>query len=194
MKYIMYTLTGLIILLLLSGCDQVDLEERNDIIAVLDPFETAVESYDVEGMLSILDENQFALTIEEAGFSYDKQFNLLSTELSADEVEQLQWRKSPQEGGHGYTLDMVMGTFTLSKMSGNGGIATQVFEVYESAEDPLIPQLKTDAGTITWEMVRGTGEWKVVSMVISFEGTTVMAGIANLTAKPSGFGFGSLSW
>ena len=160
---------------------------------VINDFESAVEAYDVDGMLECLSGAGFKLTLKEAGLSYTKDFATLKSELEADEQNQLDWRK-PEP--YGYALDLRLGTQTFSNITATGAIVTQTHEVYESATalgiDPDHP-LKTDNGTIIWHFAKISGAWKVTAMTITFEPVPrAVHAAAMRTPKPerAGFGFG----
>lgn len=159
--------------------------------AVINDFESAVEAYDVDGMLECLSGAGFKLTLKEAGLSYTKTFEVLEGELRADAPYQLAWRKPENEGGYGYSLDLVLGTQVFSNITATGAIVTQTHEVYESAAKIGIDRLKTDNGTITWHFAKISGAWKATAMTITFEPVQRSARAAAMrTSKPAGFGFG----
>lgn len=172
-------------------------QEKNQIAQALSGFEGAVEAYYVTGMLAVFDDTDTSkkiLTIQEGGSKFEKSYTTLEEELKDDADDQLAWRQpSSVPGGHGYQLDMRMGPYTYSGMSATGGFATQFFEVWETAEG-FGEWLKTDHGTITWELAKVTGEWKVVSMVIVFNPLTSVSSqslsVKSVSVKNSGFGFG----
>ncbi|MCR4402014.1 MAG: hypothetical protein NUW12_04415 [Firmicutes bacterium] len=162
--------------------------------AVIHDFEEAVEAYDVDGMLECLSGSGFKLTLIEDGYSYDKDFATLQSELEADEQSQLAWRE-PEPAGFGYALDLRLGTQVFSRVTATGAIVTQTHEVYESATALGISPdsaLLTDSGEITWHFAKISGEWKATAMTITFESGTKL----RATARPSvpvsrGFGFGA---
>jgi hypothetical protein len=162
--------------------------------AVIDGFEDAVETYDVDGMLACLSGADFNLTLQEGTLQpYTKNYATLEGELVADRDKQLAWRE-PEPDGYGYALDLVLGTQTFSNITATGAIVTQTHEVYESStalgispENPL----KTDNGTITWHFAKISGEWKATAMTITFEPVQMAGAVARVQAAESrGFGFG----
>ncbi len=170
--------------------------EKTEIEQTLSGFKTAVETYDVNGMLAVFgdpDPSAMVLTIQEGNISYKKSYSTLKKELEEDETNQLTWRKEPVQGGRGYKLDMVLGSYAYSNMSSSGGYASQTFEIWESSENPVIGRTETDSGTIIWSMVKTTGKWKAVSMTITFNSMTTSAQNsvkAALGATVKGFRFG----
>ena len=90
-----------------------------------------MEAYDVAGMLDFLAKETGAeriLTIvEEDVASYDKDYTTLESELREDEGKQRHWRKSPAEGGNGYTISMELGTITFSNIKESGAYARRAF-------------------------------------------------------------------
>lgn len=159
--------------------------------AVIEGFESAVEAYDVDGMLACLSGAGFKLTLKEAGLSYTKTFEVLEGELRGDEENQLAWRKPADQGGYGYSLDLELGTRVFSNITATGAIVTQTHEVYESAAKLGIDRLKTDNGTIIWHFAKISGAWKATAMTITFEPVqrSVYA-VAMRAPKSAGFGFG----
>ena len=97
-----------------GGGGSTDTAIKQAITSRINSFKTAVEAYDVAGMLDFLAKETGAekiLTIvEEDVDSYDKDYTTLESELREDEGKQRHWRKSPAEGGNGYTLTMELGT------------------------------------------------------------------------------------
>lgn len=172
-------------------------KEKNQIAQALSGFEGAVETYHVSNMLAVFDDTDTSkkiLTIQEGSSKFEKSYTTLEEELNDDEDDQLAWRQpSSVPGGHGYQLDMRMGPYTYSGMSSTGGFATQTFQVWETAEG-FGEWFKTDHGTITWELAKITGEWKVISMVIIFNPLTSASSqsmvFRSVSTKNNGFGFG----
>lgn len=132
-------------------------------------FKYAVERYDVTGMLNCLSTTTgFMLTISEDGLSYNKVYDTLQTELESDETNQTAWRL-PEPEGHGYALELILGTPSYSNETETGAIVTQTFEVYESATSPSVPKMKIDNGVIIWQVVMINGEWMASSMTIEYQ-------------------------
>ncbi len=183
-------------LILIAGCGRSGSNNYNhpEIEQLISNFESAVEAYNVAGMLTCLSDAQFQLTITEAGISYNKDKTTLTTELNNDSLNQTNWRKSVANGGNGYVLDLVLGTPGYSNETTTGAIVTQTFQVYESAVSPSIPRMKTDNGNITWQLAKTGGLWKTTAMTIEYQAVSGSASIkASFGSKPSGFGFARLS-
>ncbi len=182
-------LSGLV--LMLAGCgggggggDDAEIQEA--IAARIHSFKTAVEAYDVDGMLAFLDENDFILTITENGSSYQKTYAVLAGELAADEAKQLHWRAAVPDG-HGYVLAMELGAVAFENLSAAGGMATVPFTIKEKAAD--IPEMVTDTGSMVCEMASLAGVWRCQRLAIHFNPAKACT---NRAAAPGGFGFGRL--
>ena len=149
-----------------------DTGTKQAITARINSFKAAVEVYDADGMLDFLARETGAekiLTIAEEGVgSYDKDFNKLEAELREDAGKQRHWRKSPAEGGNGYTLTMELGTITFSSVKESGAYAVVPFAITEAAQDPLIEPITTDRGHMTCEMVKLQGTWRCQKLTIHF--------------------------
>lgn len=182
------------IMLIIAGCGGgggSNNPSHPEIEQMLGYFEHAIEVYNVTGMLNCLsDTGVQQLTIKEAGLSYDKDKITLATELNADKTNQLAWRKSNTEdpNGHGYVLDLVLGTPSYSNETTTGAVVTQSFAVYESATSPLISRMKTDNGNIIWQVAEINGEWKA-TMTIEYRTLSGAALSVTGTEKRSGLGF-----
>jgi hypothetical protein len=169
------------------------------ILTLLDNYKRAVEAYDVDGMLDCLDDsNGFSLTINEGSYTETKNYTQLEIELTEDgeKDKQQNWRKSPDDGGNGYVLDLVLGTPQSGNETSDGAIVKLTFEVYESATVPLISRFRSDSGNIVWTLAQNSGEWKAVKMVINYDTTTASslaksAAIATIS-QDKGFGFGKM--
>lgn len=175
-----------------------DAEIQNAIASRISSFVTAVEDYDVDGMLEFLDEGSFSLTIAEGDDSYDKTYADLEAELEEDEAKQLHWRDAVSEGGHGYVLTMESGTVTYANLSETGAIATLPFTIREQADDPEIEETVTDTGSIICEVVKLQGQWLCRTMTITFD-TDLPRALYRAAAWPDsddevtvGFGFGRI--
>ena len=155
-----------------SGGGTNDAEVKQEITARIDSFKTAVEAYDVEGMLGFLAKDTGAeriLTIVEEGVEpYDKDYTTLESELREDEGKQRHWRKSPAEGGNGYTLTMELGTITFSNIKESGAYAVVPFAIIEAAEKPLIKPQTTDEGRMVCAMVKNQGIWRCEKLTIYY--------------------------
>lgn len=188
-KKLNFFLVILIAIIAFAGCgssptnnDQV----KEEIKQLTIDFESAVEAYDVAGMLGCLSGDGFTLTIQEAGHSYPpKAYDTLETELQNDETNQLEWRKPVSEGGYAYVLDLVLGAPEFDNVTSTGGIVTRTFDVLESAAE--INEIKTDNGVIIWEVAQNSGEWKATKMTIEYQPLTA-AGLFRQNGK-RGFGF-----
>lgn len=160
-----------------SGIDEAGIKQA--ITARINSFKTAVEAYDVAGMLAFLEQEtnlDKKLTIAEGENKYDKSYNKLKEELEEDKGKQQHWRKSPAEGGNGYTLTMELGAITFSKIKESGAFATVPFTIIEAAENPAIGPEITDQGHMVCEMVKVQGVWRCQKLTINF----------NLVQSPSG--------
>lgn len=172
------------------------------ILGLLDKYEKAVEAYDVDKMLECLDSSNFALTINEGSYNETKNYTQLETELREDNEEDTQrtWRKSKDEGGNGYVLDLALGTPTSNNETSSGAIVKQTFEVYESAVIPVISKFRSDSGTIVWTLAQNSGEWKATAMVINYtysaslSSMTKPAAVAFKGSNDNGFGFGRVGF
>lgn len=176
------------VLALIAGCGggkDPNEEPRPEIEKFLSNFETAVEAYNVNGMLNCLSDDSFTLRISEAGLDYDKNKTKLAGELAGDKENQEAWRKLPGEDpkGHGYKLDLEYSTTTYSNETSTGAIVNQTFKVYESAVNPGILRSLTDNGVIIWQLVKTSGEWKAVEMTIEYQ---PLSGASLFTAATSG--------
>lgn len=134
-------------------------------------FEAAVEAYNVStenGLPTFFVDNSngFVLTIKEAGQSYGKTYSKLVQELQDDADNQAYWRAE-----HGYQLDLVLGTATFVNATSTGATVVQTFVVYERADG--FARRDTDSGRITWEWIKTGGVWKINSMTIEFEPSTL---------------------
>lgn len=158
---------------------KLDIEKR------IKSFKAAVEAYDVEGMLGFLEETdsekQLAIA-EEGSDPYPKSYETLETELTEDAEKQLRWRKSPAEGGNGYTLTMQLGTITYSNLGASGANAIVPFSIFEAAESPAINSTLTDTGRMTCAMVKTQGEWRCREMAIYFDANPGGAGASSTGA------------
>jgi hypothetical protein len=170
------------------------------ILTLLSNYETAVEAYDVDGMLDCLDSGSFTLTINEGSYTNTKDYATLKSELEADETKQLAWRKSPTEdtNGHNYKLDLQLGTPTSDNETASGAMVSQSFEVWESS-DEITTAIETDSGTIVWTLVYRSGEWQATAMTINYNTSTVSANLlkaAAVATSDSGkrFGFGRMGF
>jgi hypothetical protein len=153
-----------------SGGGTNDAEVKQEITARIDSFKTAVEAYDVEGMLGFLHNtgsNEQLIIADEGLDSYSKDYATLETELREDEGKQRHWRKSPP-AGNGYTLTMKLGAIIFSDIKESGVIVVVPFEIIEAAEDPPIEATMTDHGHMTCEMVKIQGIWRCQKLVINF--------------------------
>jgi hypothetical protein len=171
------------------------------ILALLGKYETAVEAYDVTGMLDCLDSGSFSLTINEGSYSNTKDYGTLITELESDKDCQRAWRKTSGEdaaNGHSYKLDLVLGTPTSSNETSTGAVVKQTFQVWESSVE-VTPAIETDSGNIVWTLVQNSGEWKATAMTINYDYSTsksaasAKAGLADGGSNEKGFGFGCIS-
>lgn len=154
-----------------GGSGTKDAELKQAITARINSFKTAVEAYDVEGMLDFLYNtgSKEQLTIAEEGVgSCSKDYTTLETEVREDEGKERHWRKSPAEGGNGYTLTMKLSTITFSNIKESGAYAVVPFEIKEAAENPSIPPITTDHGHMTCEMVKIQGTWRCQKLTINF--------------------------
>jgi|LFRM01.1.fsa_nt_gb hypothetical protein len=89
----------------LSGIQNTKLSK--EITPAIKAYKKAVEEYDVDGMLSFLDPENFELTIIEESpeqRTYSKDYQTLEAELRAQEQQQRQWRLPPPVG-NGYVLE-----------------------------------------------------------------------------------------
>lgn len=206
MKYLknmgIFLLCLLGLLLIISGCGGSggggnDTETKTAINNGINAFKTAVQNYNVDGMLAFLNEASFTLTISENSASYNKTYATLENELVADEAKQLHWRKPTAEGGHSYVLTMVLGAITYSNLSATGGIATVPFTIKEQADG--IGQMVTDTGSIVYEMVKIQGEWLCQKMTINFDSQSASqfssqeGNSKGITGINTGFGFGKFN-
>ena len=144
---------------------------KQAITARINSFKTAVEAYDVEGMLVFIHNtgSNDQLIIADGGLdSYNKDYATLETELREDEGKQRHWRKSPARGGNGYALTMELGTITFSNIKESGAYAVAPFIIKEAAENPFIEQTITDRGHMTCEMVKLQGTWGCQKLTINF--------------------------
>jgi hypothetical protein len=182
-------------LILIAGCGGgggPNNPNYSEIEEMINNFESAVEAYIVTGMLNCLSDTGFQLTITEAGLSYNKDKTKLTTELNDDKDKQLAWRKSNTEdpiNGHGYVLDLVLGTPSFSNETSTGAVVTQTFAVYESATSPSIARMKTDNGNITWQVAEINGGWQATAMTIEYRTLSGAALSVTGTEKRSGLGF-----
>jgi hypothetical protein len=151
-----------------------DAEIKQAITTRINSFKTAVEAYDADGMLAFLEQEtnmDKKLTIVEGSDGinkYDKDYTTLESELNQDKDKQRHWRKSPEEGGNGYTLTMKLDAITFSKMKESGAYATVPFTIIEAAEDPFIEPVITDQGHMVCEMVKLRGTWYCQKLTINF--------------------------
>lgn len=150
-----------------------DTEIKQAITARIKSFRTAVEAYDVEGMLDFLHNtgSNEQLIIAEGGvgaYSYNKDYATLENELRQDAGKQLHWRKSPAEGGYGYTLTMELEEIIYNKLSAGGADAVVYFTIIEAAQEPFIEPTITDTGHMACEMVKLQGTWRCQKMTIVF--------------------------
>jgi hypothetical protein len=161
------------------------------IASALTGFNTAVDNYDVTGMLSYLAKgNGFQLTISEVGYSYTKTYEQLKKELNDVATDQLNWRKAPPDG-HGYQLNLILSSLqNFSNVTDTGGIASQTFVVKEMAVDPPISWTQTDSGTITWQVAKIDGVWKVIAMTIAYNNNTNSMAVQSSSSPVLKFGFG----
>jgi hypothetical protein len=158
---------------------------RQEIDARINSFKAAVEAYDVDVMLSFLEEtdSEKQLAIAEGGSDpYYKSYERLETELGEDQKKQLHWRKPPAEGGNGYTLTMQLGTITYSNLGASGANAIVPFSIFEAAESPAINSTLTDTGRMTCAMVKTQGEWRCREMAIYFDANPGGAGASSTGA------------
>ncbi len=155
-----------------GGGGSTDTAIKQAITSRINSFKTAVEAYDVAGMLGFLAKETGAekiLTIvEEDVASYDKDYTTLESELREDEGKQRHWRKSPAEGGNGYTLTMELGTITFSNIKESGAYAVVPFAIIEAAEKPLIKPQTTDEGRMVCTMVKNQGIWRCEKLTIYY--------------------------
>lgn len=170
------------ILLIMAGCGVKgggggldDAKIKQAIDARVNSFKTAVEAYDVEGMLDFLEKTSSAeqLTIAEGkklDHKYPKTYETLKSELEQDERKQQYWRKPPLEGGNGYTLNMELESITYNKLSAGGADAVVSFTIIEAAQEPSINPETTDKGHMTCAMVKLQGTWRCHKMTIVFYG------------------------
>jgi hypothetical protein len=140
-----------------NGCDTVQ--------KLLAKYEASVESYDVDGVADCLD-SDFSMTVKDGSLSAAKSRSELLSELESDKSEQLLWRKSSSEGGHGYKLDLKLGTPAIVSTSG-GASVSQSFEVWESSSEIATP-VETDSGTLAWSLSSSGGEWTATGMTLTF--------------------------
>lgn len=165
------------ILLIMAGCNlkvslggSGDTETTREIEKSINSFKAAVEAYDVEGMLSFLEENppEDPLTIVEGNDRYDKTYETLKTELEEDAPYQLTWRKpSTEEGGWGYTLTMQLGTVIFTRLGTSGANVVVPFSIIEASEK-LSHEAETDRGHMVYSMVKLQGTWRCRHMTIHF--------------------------
>jgi len=187
------------IMFIIAGCGGGGGTANNhpEIVQFLNNFKGAVEAYDVTKMLNCLTDTGFQLTITEAGLSYNKNKDTLTTELNDDKDNQLAWRKSTTEdpvNGHGYVLELILNTPSYSNETGTGAIVSQSFAVYESATSPSIPRMKTDNGTITWQLAKISGTWKAVAMSIEYQALSGSGlKLVGSIGGSRGFGFAKFS-
>lgn len=147
-----------------------DTEIKQAITVRINAFKTAVEAYDVEGMLDFLNNTDAAdkVTIAEAGIgSYFKDYTTLKIELEEDRGKQIYWRQSPPVG-KGYTLTMKLETITYSNLNASGAYAVVPFTIIEAAQAPEIGPDETDRGNMVCEMVNFQGTWRCQKMTINF--------------------------
>jgi hypothetical protein len=164
------------------------------ILTLLSNYATAVDAYDVDGMLKCLDSSSFKLTINEGSYTDTKDYNTLESELKSDKDGQLAWRKLSSEdpNGHNYKLVLSLGTAYSSNETSTGAVVKQAFEVWESS-DEVNPAIKTDSGNIVWTLVQSSGEWRATAMTINYNVSTTAAlavkGLAVTNATVRGFGY-----
>lgn len=161
----------IIIVTLLAGCGGPSPNNysatKQGAAQLITAFKSAVESYDVTGMLGCLSDSDFSLKLLEAGLNDTKTYQELKDELEADESNQLAWRKPVNEGGHAYVLNFVLGDVKYTNTTDFGTKANHTFEVWESASE-IQPPVKTDYGTIFWTIIQSGGEWKATEMIIQY--------------------------
>jgi hypothetical protein len=210
MKKISFLMFVVILITLLAGCggggsssspgDGDKTVTNKEILALLDNYKTAVEAYDVNGMLKCLDNSgSFILTINEGSYTDYKDYNALKSELDADKDCQLAWRKSgtADPNGHNYKLELKLGTAVSNNETASGAVVKQTFEVWESSDEIKTP-ICTDSGTIVWTLAQITGEWKAMAMTINYAYSTSLAGPAKSaavsinTSNDKRFGFGKV--
>jgi hypothetical protein len=194
------------VILIIAGCGgggpaPGDSASNPEIEQLLDNFKSAVEAYRVVtdstgiGMLDCLSGADFKLTISNAGINDpEKSYEKLEEELNEDKGNQLKWRKSKDDGGNGYILELRLGESSYSNKTETGAIVRRSFAVYESATWPNLinPPINTDNGVITWQVANNSGGWKAVKMTIEYQGFGgAKSTVAGTGSRSGGFGFGS---
>jgi hypothetical protein len=182
-----------------SGSGDEKTVTTSGILTLLSSYETAVEAYDVDGMLDCLDSGSFTLTIKEGRYTSTKDYATLKKELEDDENNQLMWRKdSTVAGGHNYQLDLILGTPTSGNETSSGAIVKQNFEVWESSAE-VTPAIRTDSGTIVWTLVYSSGEWQATALTINYNTSItgsrlVKTAAAATSSQGKRFGFGKMGF
>lgn len=190
-KLVLIMTMTLLLSIMLVACDKVIdntlIEEA--ISEKIDFFCENITSYNVEGLLSFLDEDNFILEITEGGRSYqdEKDYLTLKAELEEDEEKEALRRLDPPEGV-GYKMEMELGTLTFSKITELSGQASASFAIHEETVD-FKPEAPTDTGTITCSLVKVEDQWLCQHMAIDFE---IQEGIIASLLTRIGFGLGAL--
>jgi hypothetical protein len=160
--------------------------ESPAVYALMDGFEKGIEAYDVARMTGPLT-GSFKLTLTEGGLSHDKTLVELTTELQADASNQAYWRSH-----YGYHLDLQFPGMVVTVMSETSGTAYTLFSVTEWADGltPPIPATVTDRGTLSAQLAKVGGSWKIAALTISFNPLTRAAlASGSATSNLPGNGF-----
>jgi hypothetical protein len=195
-KNLLFILAIIVIVIILSGCggggastgdnstgNSGTAGQQQTISAAINSFafDKAVGDFDVFEMMEYLSkDDDFQLTISEAGDSYKKTYDELKNELVSVTAQQSGWHTD-----HGYVLQLILGSpRNHSNVSNTGGIAFQSFIVIESASSPAIDKTITDSGYIMWEVIERSGKWVADAMTISYDSSINLRELTtNLSAE-----------
>jgi len=127
----------------------------------------AVEVYNSIDVLNCLNDGYWLLLQNPEG--KERKFFLVGDKLFADWKIQVDWRKSPDNGGKGYKLDLYLGGSVFTNVTETTAMLfNQPFEIRErfSKQSEMI---LTSSGTITWSFVKVDGVWKINYMIITIK-------------------------
>lgn len=202
-KVTLFALLTLVVVFL-SGCYKTSestiedsVADRTVIYSTINSYVSALESYNMNGMLDFLYKEDFLLFIteEEPYAVHRKDYEKLKSELGSKEANQLRWRQQPPRG-YGYVLKMELADLVFSDEKATSVMVSTTFEIRERAAK--LPEQVTDRGSMQMHMVLRGNEWLCKEIKISYEpfsnDSFLSLGIETVDAHKSGFGFGTFTF